>query len=315
MEALFDEIDIIDGHTHIASSKSFLPEFYKPITENAVTAMKSYFPKLNEKVIAEKLEGLYEDHDAEKFKSSMDKARVKKAVLLLPDFTYAFCRELSELKEQIERHLQIIRNSPDRFYLMIGVDPRWGREGFELFSEYAEKGLIQGMKVYTPCGYYPADPAMEPYYELCTEKKLPVLFHTGPTSAVFPFKYSDVKYVDDVAYKYKEMNIILAHGGVIDVDSAVALCSFRPNVYLDFSGYICSLDPRGLEAAMRDLFRRKINHKIIFGTDWPIGGYKNTYESMVNMLLKQDSAILSDLSKPELKMIFNETIQRLMGTI
>ena len=315
METIYDEIDIIDAHTHIASSKSFSAEFYKPITDNAVTAMKSYFPKLNEKVMTEKMERLYEDHDAEKFKSSMDKARVKKAVILLPDFTYAFGKNLMELKEQIERHLQIIQNSADRFYLMIGVDPRWGKDGFELFSVYAEKGLIQGMKVYTPCGFYHADPAMDPYYELCMEKNLPVLFHTGPTSAVFPFKYSDVKYIDDVAYKYKKMNIILAHGGVIDVDNAVVLCSFRPNVYLDFSGYICSFDPRGQEAALRDLFHKKINHKIIFGTDWPIGGYKNTYESMVNMLLKQGSPIFNDLSKSELKMIFSENILRLMGNV
>ncbi len=50
METFFDDINIIDAHVHIPSSDFFLPEFYEPITRNMITAMKSYFPSLNEKI-------------------------------------------------------------------------------------------------------------------------------------------------------------------------------------------------------------------------------------------------------------------------
>lgn len=312
METFFDDINIIDAHVHIPSSDFFLPEFYEPITRNMITAMKSYFPSLNEKNVISKLESIYDDHDASKLIHSMDEANIKKAVLLLPDFTYCFRNGTLNIKDQIEKHISILKKNPDRFYLMAGIDPRWGNEGFKLFKGYAENNLIHGLKIYTPCGFSPNDVRMKSYYEFCTEKKLPVIFHTGPTSPIFSFKYSNVFDIDEVAYNYPELNIILAHGGIVDVEKAVELCSFRPNVYLDFSGYISSLNPKGSISALQQLFKRKINHKIIFGTDWPIGGYKNSYTNIVNLIFKPENNVLSSLSKNEIKMIFNENISNLL---
>ena len=117
---------------------------------------------------------------------------------------------------------------------------------------------------------------------------------------------------DEIAYRYPEMNIILAHGGVNNVDAAAEMCAFRPNVYLDISGYMLTLDPNGPIAAVKSLLKRKINHKIIFGTDWPIGGYKNKYKGIVNSLLKPEHEILTKLSKKELKMILSDNIKQLL---
>ena len=48
------------------------------------------------------------------------------------------------------------------------------------------------------------------------------------------------------------------------------LCNFRPNVFLDLSAFQGAICPGGGPAAVRTAVSRGINHKILFGTDWPV---------------------------------------------
>ncbi|TYQ17913.1 UNVERIFIED_CONTAM: hypothetical protein Cloal_0301 [Acetivibrio alkalicellulosi] len=307
-----DDIEIIDAHIHLPSSHSLFPSFYEPIGDNIYSAIRKYFPRMSKEAAINNIKSVYSDHNAEKLILDMNEANIKKAILLLPDLTYALKGVHYSIEDQIEQHINVIKTNPGRFYLMAGVDPRWGKSGFELFKKYVDQKVINGLKLYTPCGYFPNDPKLRPYYELCSDIKMPVIFHTGPTSPVFRFEYSRIQHIDEIAHKYPNINIILAHGGVNNIDEAVELCAYRPNVYLDISGYMMTKDPLGPLKALKNLFKRKVNHKIIFGTDWPIGGYKSKYHGIVKSLLKPENDVITQLSKSEVRMIFNENILELL---
>jgi hypothetical protein len=86
------------------------------------------------------------------------------------------------------------------------------------------------------------------------------------------------------------------------------LCAFRPNVFLDISAFQ-SMPVEHL----RPLFARGINHKIIFGTDWPLFRLQGTQRSFVDVLL-DDNGPLAGLRPRELDGLFRGTIERLLGS-
>jgi len=298
----------IDAHVHIPSDKYLPGSFTSPIVDNIYSATKKYAPMIKRKTIEEKYKKNLSDHECDRLVEEMNKAGVEKTILLLPDFTFRLKDMQYTIDEMIDRHIRVLDKYPGRFYLFAGVDPRWEKKGVNIFRKYLEKGKIHGLKVYPPCGYYPNDEMLKPYYGLCSENKLPVIIHTGPTSPVFKSKFSEIGYIDEVAYEFPGVNFILAHGGVNNVDEAVTLCAFRPNVYLDISGFLSSFDPAGPINALKTLFKRKINHKIIFGTDWPIGGLKNTYSNIVDKLMNSRNGAIHWLTDLEKKMILRENI-------
>ncbi|UCH98259.1 MAG: amidohydrolase family protein [Candidatus Aminicenantes bacterium] len=307
------DFKIIDAHVHIPSDRYLPHSFNAPIIDNLYSATIKYAPTIKRKTIEEKYKKNLSDHECDHLVEEMNEAGVEKTILLLPDFTFQLEDMQYDIDEMIAMHTRVLDKYPGRFYLFAGIDPRWNEKGLKIFCKYLEKRKIHGLKVYPPCGYYPNDELLKPYYELCSENKLPVIIHTGPTSPIFRSKFSEIRYIDEIAYEYPYVNFILAHGGVNNVDDAVLLCAFRPNVYLDISGFLASFDPSGPINALRALFKRKINHKIIFGTDWPILGLKNTYSNIVDKLKDPRNGAINSLTDLEKKMILRENILNLIG--
>lgn len=306
------DFKLIDAHVHIPSDRYFPASFNAPIIDNIFAASRKYAPAIKWKTIDDMYRKNFSDHECDLLVREMDKAGVEKTVLLLPDFTYQLKDARHGIAEMIDMHVQVLKKHAGLFYLFAGVDPRWGEKGVDIFRGSLERKEIHGLKVYPPCGYYPYDDGMHPYYRLCSENGLPAVFHTGPTSPVFKSKFSEIRYIDEVAHKYPGLKIILAHGGVTGIEESVMLCAFRPNVYLDISGYMSSFDPLGPMNGLRALFKRKINHKIIFGTDWPIGGLKNTYSNIVEKLKHPKNGALVFLTDLEKRMILRDNILGLL---
>jgi len=86
----------------------------------------------------------------------------------------------SQIKELLELK---IRDKEGLFYPFIGVDPRRMRdnnhgdkftnETFRLLSE----GLMSGIKLYPPIGYYPFDKDLIELYKFAAEKQIPIMTH------------------------------------------------------------------------------------------------------------------------------------------
>jgi len=93
--------------------------------------------------------------------------------------------QLEELYNLSQTYLQVIP--------FVHIDPR--REGvLDLLKECVEDWNFKGVKLYPPLGYFPYDPDLDPIYEYCQEKNLPLLTHCSPYNPVhFKGRKRDLK--------------------------------------------------------------------------------------------------------------------------
>lgn len=297
---------MFDAHCHVAS-EDFIPRsFVEGVARNVHRALNAAgVPIPLSRVLDQHLTKL-RDPTCDELVREMAEAGVERSVLLLPDFTYALKDCRLTIAEMIARHRGILEKHPGRFDVLFGVDPRWGRDAIELFETTLSCPGFSGMKLYPPCGVGPSARELYPFYEICSTRGLPVLLHVGPTSPALSFENTNAFALDAAARDFPSVNFILAHGAVAFVDECVMLAGFRPNVYLDISGFQALIKQPDGKDRLRGIFSRGINHKILFGTDWPVFRLQGSQRQWVDWLLASDGP-LSTVSKRDRDAILGKT--------
>jgi uncharacterized protein len=302
--------DVLDGHCHIASTHFIPRAFFEGVAGNVAVKLAAAGVRKPASAMIDSYLKQHQDHDADLLVRDMDDAGIAKSVLLLPDFTCALPCELT-IAEMFWRHKAVLQRHPGRFEVFAGVDPRWGTDGVQLFEQGLSDMGFRGLKLYPPCGYSPSDRRLYPFYELCRAHGVPVLLHVGPTSPSLSFAYASPWLVDQAALDFPDVDFILAHGAVHFVGDCASLCAYRPNVYLDTSAFLGSTHPGGWAAGLAALFRKGINHKILFGTDWPLfrtgGGHKRVMRAFCGA-----DGPLAGVSLEQRRWIMRENMKRLL---
>lgn len=195
-------------------------------------------------------------------------------------------------KDQVDYAILIPDNVPDsvigdvdtclrliegesRLFLLGTVDiERQGREWIAYIESLVVCQKIVGMKIFP--GHdpiYPTDPRLFPFYEICQVHGTPMMIHTGwnpghPEVA----RYSDPKYIVEVARRYPALRVVIAHFFWPEVDYCFDLTHSYPNIYFDTSGLADRelVEPTGEEAIQRVLLKTLSEDpkKVIFGTDY-----------------------------------------------
>jgi predicted TIM-barrel fold metal-dependent hydrolase len=288
---------IIDCHCHIASRRTLPDEFYTGWAKTLKAGLPFELDEAQSCRIDEILEGLNDDPGCTRLSAEMDAAGISKAVLLIIDFGIAFKSHQDRLEELYLLHKEVM-DRDDRYIVFAGVDPRRGKEGFDLFVKSVTEWGFRGLKLYPPCGYSPSDRALFPYYEVCRAYGMPVLVHIGPTSSTLSFEHSHPMGIDAAALNFPEVNFILGHAGVTYHAEAGMQARYRPNIYLDMSGFQSELGKGGLDEIVRASLRSGLSKKLLFGTDWPIHRFFGTQEkwvSEIKLLAKRGAAGNEDL--------------------
>lgn len=298
---------IIDFHTHIASDMCFPKSFQDGVVDNMIVGLQSRGLPVTREKVARMHSSTLQDPLCDELVKQMDEAGIKESVLLLPDFTYALRDSTHTIRQLIDHHKMVVDRHPGRFRVLVGVDPQWGKDGVSLFESAIVDYRFDGMKLYPPCGYKLSDERLYPYYEICAEYSLPVLSHIGATSPVLDFEIAQPIYVDKAAKDFPGIDFVLAHGSVHYPDEVAMLCNNRPNIYVDVSGYEASG-----AAALNTLFRRGINHKILFGTDWPVFRLQGRQINLIEKLTKE-GAFPEDMSDADRDLFFHKNAERLLG--
>ena len=135
--------------------------------------------------------------------------------------------------EQI-KHL--VDFAPDRFIGFASVDPR-RPDALEVLDHAFKNQKLAGLKLNpSKQAFYPDDPMMDPIYKKCLEYNKPIMFHSGmswdPDCLI---KYAEPINFEEVAVKYPELRICLAHFGWPWATETAMLCLKYPNVYTDTS--------------------------------------------------------------------------------
>ena len=173
------------------------------------------------------------DHGSEEVTfTQMDSFGIDRLVLLPLDLTTTHGGWIVS-NDEIEK---IVQAAPDRFIGFASVDPR-RPDALEVLDHAFRDQKLAGLKLNpSKQAFYPADPMMDPIYKKCLEYNKPIMFHAGmswePDCLI---KYSRPVNFEEVAVKYPELRICLAHFGWPWAIETAMLCLKYPNVYTDTS--------------------------------------------------------------------------------
>ncbi|MCD9025310.1 amidohydrolase family protein [Cohnella silvisoli] len=153
-----------------------------------------------------------------------------------------------------------IRNHPGQVEGYCYVNPRHGHKSLMDFRRRVEEQGFIGLKLWiaTLCN----DPLVFPYVEQAIQYKAPILVHAWKkTISQFPYE-STAHHVADLAARYPEARIIMAHLGG-QMESAINIIEPYENVYADTSGTPIGGSEVGYAV------KRLGAKRIIFGSDLP----------------------------------------------
>ena len=158
---------------------------------------------------------------------------------------------------------------------MPGVDPHSGTAADDLkraVEVLGLKGLNLSPGLQECC---PNDAKLYPVYEMASRLKIPVTIHTGVNfGRKAKLKYSMPLLVEDVAYEFQDLNIVLSHLGWPWVMDTVAMLLKYPNVYCDTAGHAMDSPKEFLKYEFSQQIpitavERSLKDKILFGSDYP----------------------------------------------
>jgi uncharacterized protein len=169
--------------------------------------------------------------------------------------------------QPVEDLLPIIARHPARYRLVANVNPRLHTPPVAEAERQLDLGAV-AVKVHPVHGAFQVDrDDMYPVYDLCAQRGVPVIVHTGPS--IFPGSQAeagDPLLMDGIAAAYPGVPFVLAHGGRGRwYAEAARMALARDNVWIDLAG----LPPKRLPDYYAGFDLAALAGKWIFGTDWP----------------------------------------------
>lgn len=204
-----------------------------------------------------------------------------------------------------------VATDPKRYIGFLSLDlaqPGWREE-----LEYGHQKLkLRGVKLLPMfAGFYPHSRKYDDFWAYVSRHHLPVLLHTGTTflrEALL--KYTLPRHLDEVAVRFPDTIIIMAHMGHPYQGEALAVVRKHPNVYTDIS----ALHDRPFQffQSLMLATEYKVWPKILFGTDYPF----STVDAAMGGLEKVCQIELGGLRVPRnevQQMIHRDTYRLLFG--
>ncbi len=177
---------------------------------------------------------------------------------------------------------EFVARAPDRLVGFASCDPTQPEAMTELRHGIEDLGLV-GVK-FGPmyAGNDPRDPRCDPIYAYCQEHKLPALFHTGTTFIrVAPLEFTRPWLFDEVAVRYPELRMVLAHTGHPFSEECLVVIRKHPHVYADVSALYYR--PWQFYNTLVAAQEYKVMHKLLFGTDAPFAGGRDSIDGLRNV--------------------------------
>lgn len=197
---------------------------------------------------------------------------------------------------------KFIEQHRDRFWCAGAADPtNLTDERLEELEADMAAGRIRAVKLYIGYQhYYPADDDCVPIYELLMKYDMPVIFHTGDcVSTMARLKFSHPLTVDDLAFRFPDLKIVMAHMGNPWLWDAAEVIYKNENVYADLSGLITGLSEGYWEEYRKGLLERLESaiyycgaDHLMFGTDYCLASHADSIEFFSKLKINE-----SDMEK------------------
>lgn len=184
---------------------------------------------------------------------------------------------------------EAVRQYPDRFHGLAGLDPTLGMAGVrELEKAVKEYGFI-GAHFYPHWFELAPDHAKwYPFYAKCVELDIPVQLQVGQSMLYDPgHRLRSVGRpiaLDAVACDFPELKLIGIHVGIPWTDEMIAMAWKHPNVYIGTDAH----SPKYWPEAFVKYINSYGQDKVIFGTDFPVLGFERTREEIEALGLRPE---------------------------
>lgn len=127
--------------------------------------------------------------------------------------------------------------------------------------------------------FHPLEPRALAIYERAQRHGLPLLFHQGTSPVrMAPIRFAHPLLMDEVAMRYPDLKIIMAHlGHPWTADTAVVIRK-HPNVYADISGLFYRAF--GYYEALIKATEWNVLDKLLFASDFPVTTAAETFDAL-----------------------------------
>lgn len=211
----------------------------------------------------------------------------------------------------LDKAIELVGERKNLFLLGSPQIIQRGSSELEKYRRLLEEGKIKGLKFFPGHDpYYPTDERCLPYYELCQELDVPVLFHTGENSGDSDCaKWNDPKYIVEIAKKYPKLKVIITHYYWPKLDYCYEITKDVPNIYFETAAMADAevVEKSGGIEKVREILQKTIADrpdKVIFGTDWPMCKIDEHIELVKSLGLSKDieNMVLWENSKKAYKL-------------
>jgi hypothetical protein len=197
-----------------------------------------------------------------------------------------------------------VKQFPQKLIGFASVDPNEADYLEELKLATTDLGL-RGLKlgpIYQ--NYHPMDERMFPVYAYCEQRALPILIHQGTTfPRKGPLKYAPPILLEDVAFQYPDLTVIIAHMGHPWIAETIALVRKQPNFYTDISALFYR--PWQFYNALMLAVEYGVVHKVLFGSDYPFTTPQQTLDALSNVNAVTGNSGLPRISEKVIEEIIN----------
>ena len=201
------------------------------------------------------------------------------------------------------------RPHAERLIPFLSVDPTqpgWQEELIQGHQDLQMKG-IKLLPMYA--GFKPNQPELNHLWEYATRHHLPVLLHTGTTFVdKAPLECTLPRLIDDVAIRYPEVRIVMAHLSHPYEGECVVTIRKHRNVYADCSAL--HYRPFQLYHSLMLVQEYGVWDKVLFGSDYPFTTVDASLDGMRKLNSMLDGTALPRLSMEAMEeMFYRDTLQ------
>jgi predicted TIM-barrel fold metal-dependent hydrolase len=182
-----------------------------------------------------------------------------------------------------------IEKYPGRFYGMAGLDPYEGMSGVRALEDAVKNMGFIGAHLYPHWFDLPPDHAKYyPFYAKCCELGVPIQMQVGQ-SMVYA-KEQPMRSVgrpillDGIACDFPELKLIGIHVGIPWTDEMIAMAWKHENVFIGSDAH----SPKYWPQAFVNYINSYGQDKVLFGTDFPVLGFKRTMDEVLALELRPD---------------------------
>jgi predicted TIM-barrel fold metal-dependent hydrolase len=192
-------------------------------------------------------------------------------------------------------------NYPGRFTGSLVVDPRKGMSAVRALESAVRDSGVRLARVMALDTQLPYDnAAYYPLYAKCIELDIPISVNVGLPGPRVPGRHQNPISLDDVAYFFPELTIIMAHGGDPWVDICVKLMRKWENLYYMTSAY----SPKRIPLQILDYINGSGQDRIMWATDYPVLDFARCRSEIERLPLKDEARIKKFVYENSLRILF-----------